>query len=47
MQQEANLKDYKPGNILLIHLDFAKKKSRFIKNKERLTNLVNLFLIIL
>jgi hypothetical protein len=24
--QEANLKDYKPGNILLIHLDFAKTK---------------------
>jgi hypothetical protein len=24
MKEENNLKHYKPGNILLIHLDFAK-----------------------
>jgi hypothetical protein len=36
--QEANLKDYKPGNILLIHLDFAKTASRFRKKEEHLIN---------
>jgi hypothetical protein len=30
-QEEANLKNFEPGNILLIHLDFAKTDSRFAK----------------
>ena len=34
MQEKANLRDYKPGNILLVHLDFAKTKSRFSKKRR-------------
>ena len=33
IQEDSNLKSYEPGNILLIHLDFAKTSARF--NKKR------------
>jgi hypothetical protein len=33
-QEEAGLRDYKPGNILLIHLDFAKTGSKFTKKRR-------------
>jgi putative cell wall-binding protein len=33
MQEDSNLKSYESGNILLIHLDFAKTSTRF--NKKR------------
>jgi hypothetical protein len=36
-QKEAGLRDYKPGNILLIHLDFTKTGSKFTK-KRRIFN---------
>jgi hypothetical protein len=45
-QEEAGLIDYKPRNILLIHLDFSKTGSKFTKNEEYLINLQNLFLMI-
>jgi threonyl-tRNA synthetase len=47
MQEESNLKDYKPGNILLIHFDFTKTAIDLSRNEEHLTNLLNLFLMIL
>jgi hypothetical protein len=47
MQEKANLKDYKPGNILLIHLEFAKTKVDLVKKEEYLVNSLNLFLMIL
>ena len=33
IQEDANMKSYEPGNILLIHLDFAKTSAKF--NKKR------------
>ena len=39
MQEESNLKDYKPGNILLIHLDFAKTASIFVKKRRTFNKL--------
>jgi hypothetical protein len=39
MQEKNNLKDYKPGNILLIHLDFSKTASRFIKKRRTFNKL--------
>jgi hypothetical protein len=33
-QKELGLKDYEPGNILLIHLDFSKTSSRFTKKRR-------------
>ena len=33
IQEDSNLKNYEPGNILLIHLDFAKTSAKF--NKKR------------
>jgi hypothetical protein len=41
-QKELELRNYEPGNILLIHLDFSKTCSRFTKNVEILTNYPNL-----
>jgi hypothetical protein len=38
--RKDQFKNYKPGSILLIHLDLS-------KNKEHLTNLLGLFLMIL
>jgi hypothetical protein len=35
MQEESDLTDYEPRNILLIHLDFSKTQDRF--NKKRRT----------
>jgi tRNA U34 5-carboxymethylaminomethyl modifying enzyme MnmG/GidA len=39
-QEEVNLKNYEPGNILLIHLDFAKTASRFAKKRRTFNKLV-------
>jgi hypothetical protein len=39
-QEEANLKNYEPENILLIHLDFAKTASRFTKKRRNFNKLV-------
>jgi hypothetical protein len=33
-QNKLGLKDYEPGNILLIHLDFSKTSNRFTKKRE-------------
>jgi hypothetical protein len=38
-QEEAGLRDYKPGNILLIHLDFAKTGSKFTKKRRTFNKL--------
>jgi hypothetical protein len=38
-QEEANLKNYELGNILLIHLDFAKTGSRFAKKRRTFNKL--------
>jgi hypothetical protein len=43
-QEEAGLRNYKPGNILLIHLDFVKTENKFTKKEEHLINLQNLSL---
>jgi hypothetical protein len=47
IQEKANLRDYEPRNILLVHLDFAKTKVDLLKKEEFLINLLNLFLMIL
>jgi hypothetical protein len=36
-QKELGPRDYEPGNILLIHLDFSKTSNSFTKNEEILT----------
>jgi hypothetical protein len=33
-QKEMGLREYEPGNILLIHLDFSKTSSRFTKKRR-------------
>jgi hypothetical protein len=33
-QKKLGLKEYEPGNILLIHLDFSKTSSKFIKKRR-------------
>jgi hypothetical protein len=40
MQEESNLKNYKPGNILLNHLDGKKTASKFIKKQRTFNKLV-------
>jgi hypothetical protein len=44
MQNESDLGDYEPGNILLIHLDFSKTQDKFNKKDVLLTNLLSSFL---
>jgi hypothetical protein len=38
-QDKLGLKDYKPGNILLIHLDFSKTANRFTKKRRNFNKL--------
>jgi hypothetical protein len=38
-QKEMGLKEYKPGNILLIHLDFSKTSNRFSKKRKKFNKL--------
>jgi hypothetical protein len=38
-QDKLGLRDYKPGNILLIHLDFSKTSSRFTKKRRNFNKL--------
>jgi hypothetical protein len=45
MQEEENIKDYEPGNILLIHLDFQKHKTNLIKKEVCLINFLDSFLM--
>jgi hypothetical protein len=45
IQEDSNLKSYEPGNILLVHLDFAKTSAKFNKKEECLINLLALFLM--
>jgi hypothetical protein len=39
IQEENNLKDYNPGYVLLIYLDFAKTASRFAKKRRTFNKL--------
>jgi hypothetical protein len=38
-QKELGLKEYEPGNILLIHLDFSKTSNRFSKKRRNFNKL--------
>jgi hypothetical protein len=38
-QNELGLRDYEPGNILLLHLDFSKTSNRFTKKHRNLSKL--------